>query len=138
MRYCSTCATLVRMSLRVLIVDDSAVFLDAARALLEREGLTVVGVASSSETAIEATERLQPDVVLVDIMLGEESGIEVARDLVERAAGLTRMVVVILISTEPEAEFVERIAVSRATGFLSKSELSAAAIERLLQTDSRG
>lgn len=124
------------MALRVLIVDDSPVFLDAARTLLEREGLTVVGIASSSETAIDATERLQPDVVLVDLMLGEESGIDVARALVERAASLTQMVVVILISTEPEAEFIERIAVSRAAGFLAKSELSAAAIERLLPTGS--
>jgi DNA-binding NarL/FixJ family response regulator len=119
------------MSLRVLMVDDSPVFLDAARRLLEREGLSVVGVASTSAMAIEATERLRPDVVLVDIMLGQESGIDLARRLVERSVGW-RPAVVILISTESEDDFSELIEASPARGFVHKSELSAAAIHRLL------
>jgi DNA-binding NarL/FixJ family response regulator len=116
---------------RVLLVDDSPVFLDAAQTLLEREGLTVVGTASSSAAAIEATDELHPDVVLVDIFLGEESGIDLARELVERNEGAAP-IVVILISTEQEIEFGERIAASRASGFVSKSDFSAAAITRLL------
>jgi CheY-like chemotaxis protein len=116
---------------RVLLVDDSPVFLDAAQKLLEREGLTVVGTASSSAAAIEATDELHPDVVLVDIFLGDESGIDLARELVERNTS-GAPVVVILISTEQEIEFAERIATSRASGFVSKSELSAAAITRML------
>jgi two-component system, NarL family, nitrate/nitrite response regulator NarL len=116
---------------RVLLVDDSPVFLDAAQKLLEREGLTVVGTASTSAAAIAATDELHPDVVLVDIFLGEESGIDLARRLVERTAGAAP-VVVILISTEQEVEFAERIAASRARGFVSKSDLSAAAISLML------
>ena len=118
------------MSLRVLIVDDSPVFLDAARRLLEREGVSVVGAASTSEMAIDATERLRPDVVLVDIMLGQESGIDLARRLVERPVGAPA--VVILISTESEDDFFELIEASPASGFVHKSELSAATILRLL------
>jgi DNA-binding NarL/FixJ family response regulator len=119
------------MSLRVLIVDDSPVFLDAARRLLEREGLSVVGIASTSEMAIDATERLQPDVVLVDVLLGAESGIDLARRLFERSNG-TAPAIVILISTEAEDDFAELIEASPARGFVPKSELSAEAIRRLL------
>ncbi len=124
------------MSLSLLIVDDSSVFLEAARGLLERDGLSVVGVASTSATAIDAAERLHPDVVLVDIVLGEESGIDLARRLVERSRG-TAPAVVILISTEAEDDFAELIAASPASAFLAKSDLSAAAIRRLLP-DSAG
>jgi DNA-binding NarL/FixJ family response regulator len=119
------------VSLSLLIVDDSPVFLDAARGLLERDGLSVVGVASTSTMAIDAAERLHPDVVLVDILLGEESGIDLARRLVERSRGAAPAIV-ILISTEAEDDFAELIAASPASAFLPKSDLSAAAIRRLL------
>jgi two-component system, NarL family, nitrate/nitrite response regulator NarL len=119
------------MSLRVLMVDDSPVFLEAARRLLEREGLSVIGAACTSAMAIDATERLRPDVVLVDIMLGQESGIDLARRLVERSVR-GAPAIVILISTESEDDFSELIEASPARGFVHKSELSAAAILRLL------
>ena len=70
------------MALRCLIVDDNEPFLDAARTLLEREGLTIAGVASTSADALREAGSLQPDVVLVDVSLGEESGFELARRLV--------------------------------------------------------
>ena len=112
-------------------MDDSAVFLDAARTLLEREGLSVVGVASTEASAIQEAKRLRPDVVLVDIMLGGESGFEVARSLIDRAAQPSP-VVVILISTQNETDFDELIAESPAAGFVPKSKLSADAILRFL------
>jgi CheY-like chemotaxis protein len=71
--------------MRCLIVDDSPRFLDAARGLLERQGITVVGVASNSAEALERTEELQPDVTLLDIDLGGESGLELARRLHHQA-----------------------------------------------------
>jgi DNA-binding NarL/FixJ family response regulator len=55
---------------RYLIVDDSAGFLSSARRLLERQGITVAGVASNGADAVLRVEELQPDVVLVDIDLG--------------------------------------------------------------------
>ena len=58
------------MGLRCLIVDDSPGFLQAARALLEQKGMTVVGIASTSEAAIQHAVRQCPDVTLVDIDLG--------------------------------------------------------------------
>ena len=118
-----------RMAVRCLIVDDNRYFLDAARTLLEREGLTIAGVASTSADALRVTEALRPDVVLVDVSLGDESGFELARRLAgDRAAGAA----VILISTRSEADLADLIALSPAAGFLAKAELSADAIRGFL------
>jgi CheY-like chemotaxis protein len=116
--------------LRCLIVDDSAFFLDAARGLLEREGLCVVGVASTSADALERVEDLQPDVTLVDINLGNESGFDLARRL-NREARIPASQM-ILISTESEADYADLIAASPVRGFLSKARLSGLAIQQLL------
>jgi DNA-binding NarL/FixJ family response regulator len=118
------------MALSVLIVDDNSLFLDAARGLLEREGMRVVGVASTSAEALRHAEKLRPEVVLVDIMLGAESGFELARRLVESDGG--GAAAVILISTHSEVDFAELIAESAAAGFLAKSELSADGIHRIV------
>lgn len=116
--------------LRCLIVDDSARFLDAARALLERQGVTVVGVASTSADALQRADELRPDVTLLDIDLGGESGLELARRLHAQAGRPAAPV--ILISTHAEQDYAELIAASPAVGFLSKTHLSATAIRDLL------
>ena len=118
------------MPLRCLIVDDNGAFLEAARLLLEREGVTVVGVASSIAVALRQARALLPDVILVDIGLGEESGFDLARLLAQdgQAGGAE----VILISARAEADYAELIAESPAAGFLVKSDLSAQAIDRIL------
>ncbi len=118
------------MSLRLLIVDDNRQFLDAARDLLEREGMTVVAVASTSSEALERVDALRPDVTLVDIDLGEESGFDLARQL-RHAAGADPPPVV-LISTYAEQDLRDLIEASPAVGFLSKSDLSGRAIHQLL------
>jgi DNA-binding NarL/FixJ family response regulator len=123
------------VKLRCLIVDDSSSFLEAAQALLEREGLSVVGVASSGEEALRRADELRPDVVLVDISLRGESGFEVARRLVGDAEDGGSSV--ILISTHSESDFADLIAVSPAIGFLPKSDLSADAIRRMVNGGSR-
>jgi len=115
--------------LRCMIVDDSARFLGAARELLQREGITVVGVASTSAEALERAQQLRPDVALVDIDLGAESGFELARQITEAPAPVP----VILISTRSEDEFVELIETSPALGYLSKVHVSAHAIRHLLE-----
>jgi DNA-binding NarL/FixJ family response regulator len=112
-----------------LIVDDNRDFLEAARTLLEREGLTIAGVASTSADALRKAEMLRPDVVLVDVSLGDESGIELAQRFVADPAHEAR---VILISTRSDPEFADGIAMNSAASFLSKSELSADAIRALL------
>jgi two-component system, NarL family, nitrate/nitrite response regulator NarL len=120
-----------RMPLRVLIVDDNVSFLHAARALLESEGVSVVGVASTGLEAYAQAETLVPDVILVDIILATESGFDVARRLAEVPAA-SGDAAVILISTHAEADFAELIATSPAVGFLPKSELAAEPIRDIL------
>ena len=118
------------MPLRCLIVDDSPRFLDAARGLLERQGITVVGVASTSAKALQQAAELRPDVTLLDIDLGGESGFDLARRL-HRQASLAPTPM-ILISTHAEQDYAELIEASPAVGFLPKTALSADAIRDLL------
>jgi CheY-like chemotaxis protein len=118
------------MTLRLLIVDDSTRFLRAARGLLERQGLTVVGVATDGSQALRQAKALRPDVTLVDIDLGGESGFELARRL-HQDAGLPPGGMILMSTHDPD-DFAELITASPAVGFLSKSELSATAILDLL------
>jgi PleD family two-component response regulator len=70
------------VALRCLIVDDNPGFLHAASALLEQEGVRVVGVASTGAEAVRRAAELRLDVTLLDVDLGGESGFDVARQLV--------------------------------------------------------
>ena len=116
--------------MRCLIVDDNRAFLEAARVLLEREGLIVLGVARNGSEALEQARALRPDVVLVDVALGDELGFDVARRLVDD--GRLGAVSVIMTSIRAEVDLGSVVADSRAHGFLPKSELSAQAIRRVL------
>jgi CheY-like chemotaxis protein len=130
------------MPLRCLLVDDNEAFLEAASLLLEREGVTVLGVASTIAEALRQARALQPDVILVDIGLGNESGFHLARLLAQEGqdgqggqggqGALGGSADVILISTGAEADYAELIAESPAAGFLAKSELSVRRINRIL------
>jgi CheY-like chemotaxis protein len=113
--------------MRCLIVDDNRGFLETARKVLESGGMTVVGVATSSPEALRRTEETDPDVVLVDIALASESGIELARLLTTRARPK-----IVLISTHGEDDFADLIAESPAIGFLPKWRLSARAVDDLV------
>jgi two-component system nitrate/nitrite response regulator NarL len=118
------------VSLRCLIVDDSPRFGEEARSLLEHEGISVVGVAVSGDEAVRLAEALDPDLALIDISLGEESGFEVAHRLVDGSNAPAPAV--IFVSTYDEREFSGRIAASPALGFIAKTKLSAERIRRLL------
>lgn len=102
--------------------------------LLEDQGMRIVGVASTAAEGVERAREAQPDVVLVDVDLGEDSGFVLATQLVDGDG--ERAHDVILISTHPEDEFADLIAQSPARGYIAKSDLSAAAIRRLLDAPS--
>src|SRR5258706_11149586 len=115
------------MGIRCLIVDDSPEFLAAAEWMLSRQGISVVGVARDSAQAIADVEALQPDVVLVDVSLGAESGFALARRIAETARIRELAVDVILISTHARADLLGLIEDSPAAGYLDKAALSAGA-----------
>jgi two-component system nitrate/nitrite response regulator NarL len=116
------------VALRCLIVDDSKEFLASARGLLSAQGLEVVGLASSGADALRLAVQLRPDVALVDVELGAEDGLEVARRLMDRVPKTC----IVLISSHPEDELGDLVAGSPGAGFLAKTALSAAAIAELV------
>ena len=120
--------------LRCLIVDDNESFLEIAAASLAGDDLEVVGTAMTSAEALRQVAERQPDVVLVDLNLGAESGFELARLLVERFPQLASGVV--LISTRAEKDFGGLIKASPAVGFVPKMQLSARAVRELVASRS--
>jgi DNA-binding NarL/FixJ family response regulator len=118
---------------RCVIVDDNERFLSVAQDHLTNEGLAIVGTATSRTEALQQAEALRPDIVLVDISLGTDSGFEVTRCLVENFPELYGRVV--LISSRSEEDFADLIGDSPAVGFLPKNLLSARAISDLLDAD---
>ena len=119
------------MTLRLLLVDDNAHFLEAARCLLTSEGIDVVAVASTIAEALVCVRDLRPDASLVDIDLGGENGFDLAEMLSGEASCDGQAV--ILTSTYPAQDLADLIETSPAVGFLPKSQLSAQAILDLLR-----
>ncbi len=118
------------MAIRALIVDDTPAFVEAARNLLERQGIIVVGIASTSAEAIQQVAELRPDVTLIDIDLGAESGFDVAR-LIAQAPGHASSPA-ILMSAHRADDFADLICASPALGFIAKMDLSAKAVHAVL------
>jgi two-component system nitrate/nitrite response regulator NarL len=126
---------LCSVDLRCLIVDDNAQFLEAAGELLQRDGIDVVGVASTIVEALQKAGELRPDVYLVDIDLGGESGFDLAQRLAA-APGLNPSQV-ILTSTYAEMDLTDLVEASPAAGFVSKSKLSGRALREAIAIDGR-
>jgi DNA-binding NarL/FixJ family response regulator len=88
------------MSLRLVLIEDHEALREGLELLLGREGCEVVGTAGTAGEGLELIERLEPDVSLVDIRLGEESGIELTRQLL--ASDADRRVVLYTGSSDVE------------------------------------
>jgi CheY-like chemotaxis protein len=116
--------------MRCVIIDDNRDFLDAATRLLEHQGISVVAVATSSAEGLRCVGDARPDVTLVDIDLGGESGFDLVEQL--HGDGSCADVPAILISTHAEEDFAELVAASPARAFLPKAALSGAAIRHAL------
>jgi DNA-binding NarL/FixJ family response regulator len=113
---------------RVLVVDDHAEFRASARALLESDGLDVVGEAADADQAVSEAARLEPDLVIVDIVLPGADGFTTAH----RLAALPRRPLVVLVSSRDARSFGDRLPDPTTLGFVSKGDLSAGALARLV------
>ena len=80
---------------RVLVVDDDADALKTYTDILESEGYEV-SAAASGEQALERIDRTRPDLILLDIMMPDKTGIEVARELTQRRD--TRDIPIVMIT----------------------------------------
>jgi len=114
--------------MRCLLVDDNEAFAEIARRVLDPHGVKVTGTASNCAEAVLRVSELRPDIVLVDVVLGDENGFDLARRLAERDDDLA----VIMISSGTEDDYADLMTGSAALGFLPKGELSADRIRRLL------
>jgi DNA-binding NarL/FixJ family response regulator len=110
----------------VVIVDDNAPFRASARKLLELEGYDVVGEAGDAASALEVVERLRPDVVLLDVVLPDGTGFDVAERL---AVGNAKIV---LVSSHDRSDLGSRLRRSSAAGFIPKDELSGETLAELV------
>lgn len=116
------------MPLTVLIVDDHAGFRQVARALLEADGIQVVGEAADGESAITEAEKLRPQLVLLDVQLPGIDGFEVAA----RLGQVSDPPAVVLTSSHAASLYRRRLAQSPARAFIPKGELSGEALSALV------
>jgi DNA-binding NarL/FixJ family response regulator len=117
------------VALQVLIVDDHASFRRLAGRVLAHAGFTIVGEAVDAASALREVEALEPDVVLLDVMLPDRSGLEVAREL---ALG-PRPPRVVLTSSRSRSDFEGAFEGIRGCEFIAKHQLSGPALRALLQ-----
>lgn len=113
---------------QVLVVDDQPPFRAAAKAVLNRIAeFDLVGEAASGEEAVAMTESLQPDLVLMDINMGEMNGIEATR----RVTATNPDTMVILVSTYAAEDLPADARTSGAAAYVHKDELSPRLLRRL-------
>jgi CheY-like chemotaxis protein len=116
------------MAATVLVVDDHPSFRRFARRLLEAAGFAVVEEAGDGASALAAVRALRPDVVLLDVLLPDTTGFELADTLSVEPAGP----VVVLTSSRSAGDFDVSLARSSARGFIAKRDLTAAAFAALV------
>ena len=111
----------------MLLVDDSALFLEGLRNILEDRGIRVLGTASSAEEAVDRAQFLRPDVVLMDVLMPGQSGIEATRRLKSR---FPAMKIVMMTASESDEHLFDAIAAG-ASGYLRKGSSPESFVEAL-------
>lgn len=113
---------------RVLIVDDHAGFRRLAARLLARAGLEVVGQAVDGSSALRQIAVLQPDAVLLDVMLPDRSGVDVALEILGGADAPR----IVLTSSRDRGDFGRTDSLPDGCIFVPKHELSAGVLSAAL------
>jgi DNA-binding NarL/FixJ family response regulator len=116
------------MPVTILLADDHAVVRDGLRALIEDgNDLKVVGVAGSGREAVSEAQRLQPDIVIMDIAMPELDGVEATRRIVEKCPD-TR---VLMLSMYLSAEHIYRALQAGAQGYVLKESAGDEVVEAI-------
>lgn len=112
----------------VFIVDDHFMVIEGIQSLLQNEtGIKVTGHASNSASCLSFLKQQQPDVVLMDINLGNESGI----DLCKQVKTLYPQIMVLALSTFNQFSFIEKMTENGASGYLLKNAERSEIIEAI-------
>ena len=118
-------------SVRVMIVDDQQPFRAAARAVVARvAGFELIAEVDSGEEAVAACANTSPDLVLMDINMGELDGIEATRRIIAADPSIR----VILVSTYAVDDLPPGARTSGAIAYVNKDELSPKVIRRLWES----
>jgi DNA-binding NarL/FixJ family response regulator len=117
------------MAQRVLVIDDHAGFRAGVRLVLRPASFDIVGEAADGESGLAAADRLDPDVVLLDIVLPDIDGFEVAR----RLLATKHPPRIVLVSSRDARDYGGRVERSGATGFIPKARLSTTALRAVLE-----
>jgi DNA-binding NarL/FixJ family response regulator len=105
------------MSISVFLVDDHTIVRDGLRYLLEAQGdMKIVGEAANGRDAVKAVRKIQPDVVIMDILMADLNGIE-ATEQICRECPATR---VVILSMQSSSESILRALRAGARGYLFK------------------
>jgi len=123
-------ATIRNVAYRILIVDDHPSFRATARAVLSADGFEVVGEAEDGVSALEAIERLRPDLVLLDVQLPDTDGFSIALEVGKLNGDAPTIV---LTSSHDASDFGPLVGRCGAAAFVPKAELTGAALRAVLR-----
>ncbi len=119
--------------MRILLADDHKMLRDGLRALLERKpGMEIVGEASTGHQAVELSQQLRPDVVVMDVTMPELNGVEATRRLVAAHPDIK----VVALSVHTDRRYMMAMFEAGAVAYVPKSvafEELAQAIDAVMQ-----
>ena len=114
------------MTIKVLLADDHAVVRDGLRYVLEAQGdIVVVGEAGDGRQAVSNSQRLRPDVVVMDLGMPELNGIEATRQIHETCGSVQ----VVILSVHATSEYIFRALEAGAKGYLLKESAGPELVE---------
>jgi len=106
------------MKRKIYIADDHLMVIEGLQSLLQGETtLQIIGYATNAKNCLESLKHLDPDVLLLDIALGKDSGIELCKAIKETYP----MVMILAMSTFNQSSFIEKMMENGASGYLLKN-----------------
>src|SRR5215813_5311779 len=117
------------MSVRILLVDDHALVRQGLRSLLEREGIRIVGEAADGLEATELARTLTPDIVVMDISMPSQNGLNAAREIHKACPDCK----VILLTQHSEDMYVADALEAGVAGYVLKSQASSDLLHAIRQ-----
>jgi two-component system, NarL family, response regulator NreC len=117
------------MLARILLVDDHTLVRQGLRSLLEREGFTIIGEASDGLEAVERTRALSPDIVVMDISMPSENGLNAAREI-HKSFPDTK---VVLLTQHSEDMYIADALEAGVAGYVLKSQVSSDLLHAIRQ-----
>ncbi len=116
------------MAKKVLLIEDEPNIIEAIKFILSREGWDVMAH-SDGASALEAIERIEPDAIVLDVMLPNRSGFDILRDLRARAA--TETLPVLMLTAKGQARDRELAESYGVTHFMTKPFSNKDVLERI-------